>query len=68
GGKVLRTTILMESEEEAPPAPRPVLPELTPEQLRALADLEEARTEGKVSEAEYAAERNRILAPPTPAP
>jgi hypothetical protein len=70
GGKVLRTTILMESEaEEAPPAPRPELPpELTPEQLRALADLEEARREGKVSEAEYAVERNRILAPKTPAP
>jgi len=63
-GKVLRTTILMESEEEAPPAPRPALsPELTPEQLRALADLEEARREGKLSEAEYAAERNRILEP-----
>ena len=68
GGKVLRTTILMESEEEAPPAPRPSLPELTPEQLRALADLEEARTQGKLSEAEYAAERNRILEPPTPEP
>ena len=68
GGKVLRTTILMESPEEAPPAPRPSLPELTPEQLRALADLEEARTEGKLSEAEYAAERNRILEPPAPEP
>ena len=68
-GKVLRTTILMESEEEAPPAPRPVLsPELSPEQLRALADLEEARREGKVSEAEYAAQRNRILAPDDRAP
>jgi hypothetical protein len=63
-GKVLRTTILMESGEETPPAPRPVLsPEITPEQLRALADLEEARRDGKVSEAQYAAERNRILAP-----
>ncbi len=67
-GKVLRTTILMESEEEAPP-PRPTLPpELTPEQLRALADLEEARREGKLSETEYAAERNRILEPQAPAP
>ena len=65
-GKVLRTTILMESEEEAPAA-RPELPsELTPEQLRALADLEEARRGGTLSEAEYAAERNRILAPAAP--
>jgi hypothetical protein len=67
-GRVLRTTILMESEDEAPP-PRPTLPpELTPEQLRALADLEEARREGRLSEAEYAAERNRILEPPAAAP
>ena len=65
-GKVLRTTILMESEEEAP-APRPdISSDLTPEQLRALADLEEARRDGKLSEAGYAAERNRILAPAEP--
>jgi hypothetical protein len=62
GGKVLRTTILMESAEESPPPPRPtVSPELSPEQLRALADLEEARRAGKVSEAEYTAQRNLIL-------
>jgi hypothetical protein len=68
GGKVLRTTILMESEEEAP-APRPAVPtDLTPEQLRALADLEEARKEGRVSESEYAAERARILSPEPPPP
>jgi hypothetical protein len=68
GGKVLRTTILMESPEEAPPAPRPEIPaELTPEQLRALADLEEARRAGQLSEAEYAAARNRILVPEAPA-
>lgn len=67
-GKVLRTTILMESpEEEDPPAPRPELSgELTPEQLRALADLEEARLAGRVSEAEYSAQRNRILGPAEP--
>jgi hypothetical protein len=68
GGKVLRTTILMESPEEAPPEPRPSLPDLTPEQLRALADLEEARSQGRVSEAEYAVERSRILAPAAPTP
>lgn len=67
-GKVLRTTILMESAEEAPPLRPEVSEELTPEQLRALADLEEARREGKVSESEYAAERSRILTPPDAAP
>jgi hypothetical protein len=65
-GKVLRTTILMESEEEAPAARPELSSELTPEQLRALADLEEARRGGTLSEAEYAAERNRILAPAAP--
>ncbi len=70
-GKVLRTTILMESAEEAPPVRPEISSELTPEQLRALADLEEARREGKVSESDYATERNRILVPPegeTPPP
>ena len=60
-GRVMRTTILMESEEEAPPTRPDVSPELSPEQLRALADLEEARRAGKLSEAEVTAERNRIL-------
>jgi hypothetical protein len=67
-GKVQRRTILMESEpEEEAPAPRPALaPDLTPEQLRALADLEEARRQGQLSEAEYAVRRNRILAGEAP--
>jgi len=66
GGKVLRTTILMESADEAP-APRPeISDELSPEQLRALADLEEARRDGKLSEAEYSVQRNRILVPEEP--
>jgi hypothetical protein len=65
-GKVLRTTILMESPEEAP-APRvDSASDLSPEQLRALADLEEARRDGKLSEAQYSAERNRILTPAEP--
>ncbi len=66
GGKVLRTTILMESADEAPAPRLDSASELTPEQLRALADLEEARQEGKLSEAAYAAERNRILLPEEP--
>ena len=68
-GKVLRTTILMESPEEAPPPLRPALPpDLTPDQLRALADLEEARRQGQIDEARYTAERNRILESAAPAP
>jgi hypothetical protein len=65
-GKVLRTTILMESAEEAPAQRIDSASELSPEQLRALADLEEARRDGKLSEATYAAERNRILTPEEP--
>jgi len=62
-GRVQRRSILMESEqEEEPPSPAPALPtDLTPEQLRALADLEEARRAGKISEAQYTSERTRIL-------
>ncbi len=65
-GKVLRTTILMESPEEAPAPLLDSVSELSPEQLRALADLEEARRDGKLSEAQYSVERNRILAPADP--
>jgi hypothetical protein len=65
-GKVLRTTILMESPEEAPAPRLDSASDLSPEQLRALADLEEARRDGKLSEAQYAAERNRILTPAEP--
>lgn len=77
-GQVLRKTILLESDEEdpatsatgaeggAPEAPTG----LTPEQLRALADLEEARRDGEISEAEYSARQQEIMAgaidpPPT---
>ena len=80
-GRVVRKTILLESDvEELPPAedgedaadPKarepevaaPVAPSgLSPEQLRALADLEEARRDGEITEAEYAAEQQRILSP-----
>ena len=58
---------------KAPEQPEPVAPSgLTPAQLRALADLEEARRDGKITEAEYAAEQQKILsgestgAPATP--
>jgi hypothetical protein len=69
GGEVQRRTILMEAPEEPePPAAAPSVPELSPEQLRALADLEEARRAGKLSESQYASERDRILAGAAPAP
>ena len=69
-GKVVRRTILMESlEDETDYGPRPqVSKDLSPEQLRALADLEEQRRNGKISAAQYNASRNRILRGETEAP
>jgi hypothetical protein len=63
GGKVVRRTILMESfEDETDYGPRPQMSDdLSPEQLRALADLEEQRRSGNISEGQYNARRNRIL-------
>ena len=69
GGKIVRRTVLMESEE---PAAAPEEPQhedvpavtsgnLSPAQLRALADLEEQRRDGKASENEYQTRRARIL-------
>ena len=62
-GKVVRKQILMESLEDVSIQPQTpsVSAELTPEQLRALADLEEARQGGSVSETEYQSMRGRIL-------
>jgi len=62
-GKLVRRTILMESlEDETDYGPQPQLSEdLSPEQLRALADLEEQRRSGKISEGEYDARRKQIL-------
>jgi hypothetical protein len=62
-GKVVRRQVLMESlEEESLERPTPALAsDLSPEQLRALADLEEERQTGAVSETEYQARRGRIL-------
>jgi hypothetical protein len=62
-GKLVRRTILMESlEDETDYGPQPQFStDLSPEQLRALADLEEQRRRGDISEGEYNALRNRIL-------
>jgi len=79
-GKVVRKTILLESGVEALPegeqeaadevVPAPLPPTgLSPEQLRALADLEEARRAGEITEAEYVAQQQEIMeggGPPAP--
>jgi hypothetical protein len=61
---VHRRTILMESPEAgdtATPEEPERAGELSPETLRALADLEEARRSGQVSESEYQARRRELL-------
>lgn len=66
-GEVTRKTILMESPPEEWVSEEPAaeaLPEnLSPAQLRALADLEERRQQGRITEAEYRAQRRKILEP-----
>lgn len=66
-GEVVRKTILMESpmEEWAKEEPdEGALPaDLSPDQLRALADLEEERQQGHITEGEYRARRRKILNP-----
>ena len=62
GGKVTRRTVLME--EEAPAAeaePSAAQLPTDPESLRALADLEEARRAGELTEAEYQRKRRALL-------
>ena len=65
GGKLQRRTILMESEEpSAAPLPKPeaVIPAgLSSDGLRALADLQDLRQQGEISEAEYKRRRLKIL-------
>lgn len=78
GGQVVRRTVLMDSGEEIgtpaePAGGAPIPPQgVTPENLRALADLEEARQRGEVTEADYQAKRRAILSSSgiseTPAP
>lgn len=69
GGEVVRRTILMEAPPEADDAgPGPAAPPdgLSPEALRALADLEEARRGGALTEAEYQEQRRLILSGQAP--
>lgn len=69
-GKVVRRTVLMESlEDETDYGPAPsAVEDLSPDQLRSLADLEERRRAGEVSEAQYNARRDQILRGETDAP
>jgi len=64
GGKVTRRKVLMEDETPAaePPASGVELPS-DPEALRALADLEEARRSGEITEADYQRRRRALLEP-----
>ena len=70
-GKVVRKQVLMESFEELeslePKAPE-VAEELTPAQLRGLADLEEARQNGQISETKYKLQKRKILRGEAPEP
>jgi hypothetical protein len=65
GGEVVRRTILMEETPEEDPAnapgPAPPSEGLSPEALRALADLEEERRGGQLTEADYQSRRRDIL-------
>jgi len=64
-GEVTRREILLESPPEVDEIQDPVsrMPDLSPEQLRALADLEEARREGRLTETEYQVQRRKIIEP-----
>jgi hypothetical protein len=71
GGEVVRRTILMESPAEqnpaAEPGPAPPPEGLSPDALRALADLEEVRRRGELTETEYQTRRREILSGKLPA-
>ncbi len=63
-GRVVRREILMESPEDAPAPPitSDVLPgNLTPDTLRKLADLEEQKNRGEVTQTQYTVLRTTIL-------
>lgn len=70
GGNVVRRTILMEEAVDDPsaqPGPAPPPEGLSPEALRALADLEETRRRGELSETDYQERRREILSGNLPA-
>ena len=73
GGQVVRRQVLLDSGEEVtlpvePTEGAAVPPQgLSPQGLRALADLEESRRRGELTEADYQAKRRQILAGEEPA-
>lgn len=66
GGTVVRREILMESPAEVEDTrdPLQMRDDLSPQQLRDLADVEEARREGRITETEYRIRRRKILEAP----
>lgn len=72
GGKLQRRTILMESgavSAAPPPEPKAAIPaDVSSDDLRALADLQDLRQRGEISEAEYKRRRLEILATEGAAP
>jgi hypothetical protein len=69
GGKILRRQILLASPEEETETTTPeITGHLSPETLRALADLEELRRRGAISESAYQERRRSILAGDPSAP
>jgi len=68
-GRVVRREVLMESFEDTTVYEDvPKVEELSGEQLRALADLDDARRAGDISESEYYSRKNAILRGELPAP
>ena len=70
-GEVVRREILMESPPEVEEIDDPGMrmrDDLSPQQLRDLADVEEERREGRITELEYRARRRAILEPEEAAP
>jgi hypothetical protein len=66
GGRLMRRTVLLESEapaegEAAEKEPSVLPADLSPETLRALADLQEQRTRGQISETTYHQRRRDLL-------
>ena len=64
-GRRERTILMEEPDLPQPrrrnPLPADLLPYLTPDQLRQLADLEEGRQQGRVTEGHYRRQREKIL-------